>query len=82
MAASGYEISIRLFQLVTGHVWKGTAFGGFKSHTDVPKLVNRILSGELVIDYYIIHVFNGVNKTNEAIDALHVGNCLRAIVQY
>jgi len=82
VAASGHEISTRPFQLVTGRTWKGTAFGGFKSRTDVPKLVNRMMSGELSIDQYITHVFDGVDKTNDAIDVLHGGSCLRAVVQY
>ena len=82
VAASGHEISIRPFQLVTGRVWKGTAFGGFKSRTDVPVLVERMLSGELEIDHYITHVFDGVEKRNDAIHALHGGDCLRAVVQY
>ena len=47
----------------------------------MPKLVDRMLSGELVIDHYITLVFNGVDKTNEAIDALHGGNCLRALLK-
>ena len=82
VAASGHEITTRPFQLVTGRVWKGTAFGGFKSRTDVPKLVNRMMSGELPIDHYITDTFDGVDKTNEAIAALHGGKCLRAVVQY
>lgn len=82
VAASGHEISTRPFQLVTGRVWKGTAFGGFKSRTDVPKLVDRMMSGELNIDHYITHVYDGVDKTNDAIEALHSGDCLRAVVQY
>jgi len=82
VAASGHEISTRPFQLVTGRVWKGTAFGGFKSRTDVPKLVDRMMTGELPVDHYITHTFDGVEKTNEAIDALHGGSCLRAVVQY
>merc|ERR1712003_298741 len=82
VAASGHEISTRPFQLVTGRTWKGTAFGGFKSRTDVPKLVERNMKGELPIDHFITHVINGVGKTNEAIDALHSGNCLRAVVHY
>merc|ERR1711862_970441 len=82
VAASGHEISTRPFQLVTGRVWKGTAFGGFKSRTDVPKLVEKNLAGELPIDHFITHVINGVAKTNEAIDALHSGSCLRAVVHY
>eukprot|EP00980_Cylindrotheca_fusiformis_P009219 scaffold2004_cov101-Cylindrotheca_fusiformis.AAC.9 len=82
VAASGHEISTRPFQLVTGRVWKGTAFGGFKSRRDVPKLVQRYLDGDLPIDHYITHTFEGVDKTNEAIDALHSGSCLRAVVRY
>jgi S-(hydroxymethyl)glutathione dehydrogenase/alcohol dehydrogenase len=82
VAASGHEISTRPFQLVTGRIWKGTAFGGFKSRTDVPKLVDRMMSGELKIDHFITDVFDGVDKTNEAIEALHGGDCLRAVVHY
>ena len=71
--------STRPFQLVTGRVWKGTAFGGFKSRTDVPKLVNRMMKGNLPIDHFITHTFEGVDKTNDAIEALHSGGCLRAV---
>ena len=82
VAASGHEISTRPFQLVTGRIWKGTAFGGFKSRTDVPVLVERMMNGDIPVDHYITHTFDGVDKTNDAIDALHSGNCLRAVVQY
>lgn len=82
VAASGHEISTRPFQLVTGRVWKGTAFGGFKSRKDVPNLVQQCLDGKLPIDHFITHVFEGVEKTNDAIDALHSGGCLRAVVKY
>jgi S-(hydroxymethyl)glutathione dehydrogenase/alcohol dehydrogenase len=82
VAASGHEISTRPFQLVTGRVWKGTAFGGFKSRRDVPLLVERFMAGKLPIDDYITHGFDGVNGTNNAIDALHGGTCLRAVVKY
>jgi len=82
VAASGHEISTRPFQLVTGRVWKGTAFGGFKSRRDVPMLVAKYMKGELPIDHYVTHTFDGVDKTNHAIDALHSGNCLRAVVRY
>ena len=82
VAASGHEISTRPFQLVTGRVWKGTAFGGWKTRTDVPKLVNRYLEGELPIDQYITHVYEGLEKTNEAVNALHSGDCLRSVVRY
>eukprot|EP00934_Nitzschia_sp_Nitz4_P001921 Nitzschia sp. Nitz4//scaffold307_size21646//8088//9345//NITZ4_008596-RA/size21646-snap-gene-0.3-mRNA-1//1//CDS//3329547133//1921//frame0 len=82
VAASGHEISTRPFQLVTGRVWKGTAFGGFKSRTQVPQLVERSMQGSLPIDHYITHTFKGVAATNQAIDALHSGDCLRAVVEY
>jgi S-(hydroxymethyl)glutathione dehydrogenase/alcohol dehydrogenase len=82
VAASGHEISTRPFQLVTGRVWKGTAFGGFKSRKDIPILVDRCMKGELPIDHFITHTFKGVAATNEAIDALHSGKCLRAVVEY
>jgi S-(hydroxymethyl)glutathione dehydrogenase/alcohol dehydrogenase len=82
VAASGHEISTRPFQLVTGRVWKGTAFGGFKSRKDVPLLVQQNLDGKLPIDHFITHEFEGVGKTNDAIEALHSGSCLRAVVKY
>jgi S-(hydroxymethyl)glutathione dehydrogenase/alcohol dehydrogenase len=82
VAASGHEISTRPFQLVTGRTWKGTAFGGFKSRQDVPKLVQRSLDGEISIDHYITHLFDGVKMTNDAIVALHKGDCLRCVVRY
>eukprot|EP00590_Aulacoseira_subarctica_P006143 CAMPEP_0172417970 /NCGR_PEP_ID=MMETSP1064-20121228/4467_1 /TAXON_ID=202472 /ORGANISM="Aulacoseira subarctica , Strain CCAP 1002/5" /LENGTH=678 /DNA_ID=CAMNT_0013156585 /DNA_START=19 /DNA_END=2055 /DNA_ORIENTATION=+ len=82
VAASGHEISTRPFFLVTGRVWKGTAFGGFKSRRDVPWLVDKCMKGELPVDHFITHTFVGVDKTNEAIDALHGGDCLRAVVEY
>jgi len=67
---------------VTGRVWKGTAFGGYKSRTDVPRLVDQNLAGDLPIDHFITHTFAGVGETNKAIDALHSGDCLRAVVHY
>jgi S-(hydroxymethyl)glutathione dehydrogenase/alcohol dehydrogenase len=82
VAAAGHEISTRPFQLVTGRVWKGTAFGGFKSRSQVPQLVERYLNGDLPIDHYITHTFNGAGKTNDAVDALYSGDCLRAVVLY
>jgi S-(hydroxymethyl)glutathione dehydrogenase/alcohol dehydrogenase len=82
VAASGHELSTRPFQLVTGRVWKGTAFGGWKTRTDIPKLVDQYQRGELPIEQYITHVYEGVGKTNEAVDALHSGSCLRSVVKY
>ena len=82
VAGAGKEISTRPFQLVTGRSWMGTAFGGWKSRKSVPMLVEKTMNGELPIDHYITHVFKGVEGTNDAIEALHSGDCLRAVVTY
>jgi S-(hydroxymethyl)glutathione dehydrogenase/alcohol dehydrogenase len=79
VAASGEEISTRPFQLVTGRVWKGTAFGGYKSRTDVPKLVDEYLKQEIKVDEYITHKFP-LKKINEAFKLLEAGKCLRAVI--
>lgn len=73
VAASGQEISTSPFQLVTGRVWKGTAFGGWKSKQSVPKLVQEYLSNELMLDEFITHHF-AFDKINQAFDILHSGN--------
>jgi len=82
VAASGKEIATRPFQLVTGRQWVGTAFGGWKSRTAVPQLIERSLKGEIPVDHYVTHLFDGVDKINDAIEALHGGDCLRAVVRY
>ena len=81
VAAAGREISTRPFQLVTGRQWKGTAFGGWKSRQDVPKLVNKVILGELNIDDFITHNFETLEDVNKSIDVLHSGECLRAVVK-
>jgi len=80
VAAAGKEISTRPFQLVTGRNWKGTAFGGWKSRTEVPKLVQTVMRGEMALEPFITHTFKGLDQVNASIDALHGGECLRAIV--
>jgi len=82
VAASGQEIKTRPFQLVTGRKWVGTAFGGWKTRTDIPRLVDQHLDGKLPIDGYITHTLQGVGETNEAIKVLKSGNCLRCVVVY
>jgi len=82
VAPAGQEISTRPFQLVTGRQWKGTAFGGFKSRTEVPQLVEKYLNGCLPIEHFISHQFNGVESIDEAMHLLHEGHCIRAIVKY
>ena len=71
----------RPFQLVTGRHWTGTAFGGYKSRTEVPRLVQQVMTGEMSLDHYITHTFNGLEGVNDAIKALHGGDCLRALVK-
>jgi len=80
VAAAGHELSTRPFQLVTGRVWKGTAFGGWKSRTEVPQLVQRVMRNELNIDKFVTHEIQGIENVNQTIEALHGGECLRAIL--
>jgi len=79
VAASGTEISTRPFQLVVGRVWKGTAFGGFKSRSQVPGLVEQYMAGKLKVDEYITHnlTFSEINK---GFDLMHAGKCLRCVL--
>jgi len=81
VAAAGKELATRPFQLVTGRQWKGTAFGGWKSVEDVPKLSDKITLGELPIDKYITHEFDGIEKVQELVDALRSGDCLRGVLK-
>lgn len=82
VAAAGKTLEARPFNLIIGRKWVGTAFGGWKSRSQVPKLVERVLNGELNIDAYITHKFQGVGTMNEAVEALHHGDCLRAVSEY
>lgn len=82
VAPAGHEISTRPFQLITGRQWKGTAFGGFKSRSEVPGLVEMYMKGELPIEHFITHELTGVESINEAIKMMHDGGCLRAVVKY
>nr|KYP56037.1 Alcohol dehydrogenase class-3 [Cajanus cajan] len=79
VAASGQEISTRPFQLVTGRVWKGTAFGGFKSRSQVPWLVDKYMKKEIKVDEYITHNLS-LAEINKAFDLMHEGGCLRCVL--
>eukprot|EP00898_Chlorokybus_atmophyticus_P003683 jgi/Chlat1/4315/Chrsp29S04600 len=79
VAKAGETIETRPFQLVTGRVWRGTAFGGYRSRIDVPKLVDQYMAGGIRVDDYITHHFD-LDHINEGFDALHSGNCLRAVI--
>mmetsp|Transcript_8035 Transcript_8035/g.11200 ORF Transcript_8035/g.11200 Transcript_8035/m.11200 type:complete len:122 (-) Transcript_8035:903-1268(-) len=80
VAAAGQTIETKPFQLVTGRVWKGTAFGGWKSRQDVPKLVNKVLLGELPLANFLTHSFEGLDKVNDLVHTMHEGACLRGVV--
>ncbi|GMP90524.1 hypothetical protein CsSME_00041613 [Camellia sinensis var. sinensis] len=80
VAASGQEISTRPFQLVTGRVWKGTAFGGFKSRSQVPWLVEKYMKKEIKVDEYITHNLT-LAEINKAFDLMHERGCLRCVLK-
>ncbi|XP_049874276.1 alcohol dehydrogenase class-3 [Pectinophora gossypiella] len=79
VAAAGEEISTRPFQLVTGRTWKGTAFGGYKSRDNVPKLVDEYLSKKLPLDEFVTHNVP-LSEINEAFHLMHAGKSIRAVV--
>ncbi|WP_254173381.1 S-(hydroxymethyl)glutathione dehydrogenase/class III alcohol dehydrogenase [Planktothrix pseudagardhii] len=81
VAGAGQEISTRPFQLVTGRVWKGTAFGGAKGRTDVPKIVDWYMEGKINIDDLITHVMP-VERINEAFELMHQGESIRTVVTF
>ena len=81
VAESGKEISTRPFQLVTGRNWRGTAFGGAKGRTDVPKIVDWYMNGKIEIDPMITHVMT-LDKINDAFDLMHEGKSIRSVVVY
>ena len=81
VAPAGAEISTRPFQLVTGRVWRGTAFGGARGRTDVPKIVDWYMEGKIEIDPMITHTL-GLDQINEGFDLMHAGKSIRAVVQF
>src|ERR671917_695421 len=81
VAEAGKEISTRPFQLVTGRVWKGTAFGGARGRTDVPKIVDWYMEGKINIDDLITHTMP-LEDINKAFDLMHAGESIRSVVIY
>jgi len=81
VAEAGAEISTRPFQLVTGRVWKGSAFGGARGRTDVPKIVDWYMEGKINIDDLITHQLP-LNEINTAFDLMHAGESIRSVVVY
>jgi S-(hydroxymethyl)glutathione dehydrogenase/alcohol dehydrogenase len=81
VAPAGTEISTRPFQLVTGRVWRGTAFGGARGRTDVPKIVDWYMEGKINIDDLITHTM-ALDEINTAFDLMHEGKSIRSVVLY
>ena len=81
VAPAGAEISTRPFQLVTGRVWKGTAFGGARGRTDVPKIVDWYMEGKIQIDPMITHSFS-LDDINKGFDLMHEGKSIRSVVVF
>jgi hypothetical protein len=79
VAEAGQEIATRPFQLVTGRVWKGTAFGGARGRTDVPKIVDWYMDGKIEIDPMITHTMP-LDDINKAFDLMHAGESIRSVV--
>lgn len=81
VAGAGQEISTRPFQLVTGRSWRGTAFGGARGRTDVPKIVDWYMDGKIEIDPMITHTMP-LDDINNAFDLMHAGESIRSVVLY
>ena len=81
VAGAAEEIKTRPFQLVTGRIWQGSAFGGARGRTDVPKIVDWYMEGKINIDDLITHVLP-IEKINEAFDLMHKGESIRTIVTF
>jgi S-(hydroxymethyl)glutathione dehydrogenase/alcohol dehydrogenase len=81
VAGAGQEISTRPFQLVTGRVWKGSAFGGARGRTDVPKIVDWYMEGKIDIDSLVTHKLP-LDRINEAFDLMHSGESIRTVVEF
>jgi S-(hydroxymethyl)glutathione dehydrogenase/alcohol dehydrogenase len=81
VAGAGQEISTRPFQLVTGRVWKGSAFGGVKGRTELPGYVDRYMSGEINLDDLVTFKMP-LERINEAFDLMHAGKSIRTVIEY
>ncbi len=81
VAGAGQEIATRPFQQVTGRVWKGTAFGGARGRTDVPRIVDWYMEGRIEIDELITHTLP-LTEINTAFDLMHEGKSIRSVVLF
>ena len=81
VAGAGQEITTRPFQLVTGRSWRGTAFGGARGRTDVPRIVDWYMEGKINIDELITHTMP-LSEINTAFDLMHSGESIRSVVEF
>ena len=81
VAGAGQEISTRPFQLVTGRVWRGSAFGGVKGRSELPGIVDRYMQGEFKLNDFISFTM-GLDRINEAFDLMHAGKSIRTVIHY
>ncbi|MGH8384306.1 MAG: S-(hydroxymethyl)glutathione dehydrogenase/class III alcohol dehydrogenase [Pseudomonas sp.] len=81
VAGAGQEISTRPFQLVTGRVWRGSAFGGVKGRSELPSYVEKAQKGEIPLDTFITHTM-GLDDINEAFDLMHEGKSIRTVIHF
>ncbi|QBF83043.1 S-(hydroxymethyl)glutathione dehydrogenase/class III alcohol dehydrogenase [Shewanella maritima] len=81
VAGAGQEISTRPFQLVTGRVWKGSAFGGVKGRSELPGIVEQYLNGEFELNQFITHTM-GLDEINEAFELMHKGESIRSVIHF
>ena len=81
VAGAGQEISTRPFQLVTGRVWRGSAFGGVKGRSELPEIVERYMAGEFALDDFITHTM-GLEDLNHAFDLMHEGKSIRSVIHF
>ena len=81
VAGAGQEISTRPFQLVTGRVWRGTAFGGTRGRSQLPGMVEQYMNGEIKVDEFITHTMP-LEDINTAFDLMHEGKSIRSVVHF
>lgn len=81
MCNQGTEISTRPFQLVTGRVWKGSAFGGVKGRSELPGIVNDYMKGGIKVDEFVTHNYK-LDEINKAFDVMHRGESIRSVVHF
>ena len=81
VAGAGQEISTRPFQLVTGRVWKGSAFGGVKGRSQLPGMVEDAMKGDIDLEPFVTHTMS-LDEINDAVDLMHEGKSIRTVIRY